>query len=66
MQHVSFVGFIVTPEWVEMEPDRVWTIAEWPEPVSHCDLQDFLGFASFYRSFISSFLRLMKPMTDRL
>jgi hypothetical protein len=49
-----------------MEPDRVRTISEWPEPASHCDIQVFLGFTNFYRRFISSFLRLAKQMTDML
>ncbi len=66
MQRISFVGFTVTPEGVKMEPDRVRTIAEWPEPASHCDIQVFLGFANFYKRFISSFLRITKPMTDML
>jgi hypothetical protein len=66
VQWISFVGFIVMPEGVEMEPDRVCTIAEWPEPASHRDIQVFLSFANFYRRFISSFSRLAKPMTDML
>ncbi len=66
MQRISFVGFIVTPEGVEMEPDRVRTIAEWPEPASHRDIQVFLSFANFYRRFISSFSRIAKPMTNML
>ncbi len=49
-----------------MEPDRVCTISEWPEPASHHDIHVFLGFANFYRQFISSFSRLAKPMTDML
>jgi hypothetical protein len=35
MQQISFVGFIVTPEGVKMEPDRICTIVEWPEPASY-------------------------------
>ncbi len=66
MQQISFVGFIVTPEGVEMEPDRVRTISEWSEPASHRNIQVFLGFANFYRRFISGFSRLAKPMTDML
>jgi hypothetical protein len=38
MQRFSFVGFIVTPESIEMEPDRVRTFAEWPEPATHRDI----------------------------
>ncbi len=30
-QHISFVGFVITPNGVEMEPERVRTIEDWPE-----------------------------------
>jgi hypothetical protein len=66
MPRISFVGSIITLEGVEMEPDRVRTIAEWPEPESHRDIQVFLGFANFYRRFISAFSKIAKPMTDML
>jgi hypothetical protein len=49
-----------------MELDRVRTIAEWPEPASHRNIQVFLGFANLYRRFISSFSHFVKPMTDML
>ncbi len=45
-QHVSFVGFIVSPHRVEMEPDRIRTITKWPMPTSYCDIQVFLRFAN--------------------
>ncbi len=66
MQRISFVSFIITQGGVEMEPDRVRTIAEWPEPKSHCDIQVFLSFANFYHHFISAFSKIAKPMTDML
>jgi hypothetical protein len=38
MQWISFIGFIITQEGVEIELDRVRTIAEWPEPTCHRDI----------------------------
>jgi hypothetical protein len=66
MQQISFVRLIVTPEGVEIEPDRVRTITEWPEPTCHCRIQVFLSFANFYRRFINSVSHLAKLMTDML
>jgi hypothetical protein len=66
MQQISFIGFVVMPECVEMELARVRTIAMWPEPTCHHDIQVFLGFANFYRRFISSFSCLTKSITDML
>src|SRR5579864_5113099 len=44
---VSFLGFIISPEGISMEPDRVSAITEWPIPTSVQDVQIFLGFANF-------------------
>jgi hypothetical protein len=66
MQQISFVGLIVTTEGVEIEPDIVRTIAEWPKQECYRDITIFFGFANFYRQFISSFSRLAKPMTNML
>jgi hypothetical protein len=49
-----------------MEPDRVWTIAEWPEHESLRDIQVFLSFTNFYGQFISTFSKIAKLMTDML
>jgi hypothetical protein len=66
LQLSSLIGFNVQPQGVKMELDSVHRIAEWPEPTCHRNIQVFLSFANFYRHFISSFLRLVKPMTDML
>jgi hypothetical protein len=66
MQRISFVGFIVMLEGIEMKRDRVRIIAEWPKPASHPGIQRFLSFANFYRRIISSCSCFAKPMTGML
>jgi hypothetical protein len=62
----GFVWFIITPEEVRMEKDRIATIEEWPMLDSHRNIQVFLGFANFYRRFIKSFSWIVQPMTAML
>jgi hypothetical protein len=50
------------PECIEMEADRVCTIAEWPEQTCHDSIPLFLSFAKFYWYFISIFSLLIKLM----
>jgi hypothetical protein len=64
MQRISFVKFIVMRVGIETELNRVGMIAEWPKLSCHCSTQVFLGFTNFYRRFLSSYSRLMKPITD--
>ncbi len=65
-KEIGFVGFVITLDEVRMEPDRIATIAEWPIPESHRDIQVFLGFANFYRRFIKGFSKIVKPLTAML
>ena len=48
---VSFLGFIIAPGSVQMDPAKVSAVSEWPTPDSRKKVQQFLGFANFYRRF---------------
>jgi hypothetical protein len=63
---VEFLGFIVGPKGVTMDPTRVSTVSEWPTPTSIKEIQVFLGFANFYRRFIEGYSRLAGPLTNLL
>ncbi|UTT92537.1 hypothetical protein NDA17_007488 [Ustilago hordei] len=60
---VEFLGFIIKPTGIEMDPEKVCTVKEWPMPESIHDIQRFLGFANFYRRFIAHFAHIAKPLT---
>jgi len=63
---VAFLGFIVSPGGIAMEPERVEAIAVWPVPGSVHEVQVFLGFAGFYRRFIRNYSLISAPLTDLL
>jgi hypothetical protein len=58
----KYLGLIVTPNGIEMDPEKVKTITEWQAPTSLKDLQRFLGFANFYRRFIQGFSKVTNPL----
>ncbi|KAJ1595137.1 hypothetical protein NDA11_003304 [Ustilago hordei] len=60
---VEFLGYIIKPTGIEMDPEKVHTVKEWPMPESIHDIQRFLGFANFYRRFIAHFACIAKPLT---
>jgi hypothetical protein len=46
-----------------MDPTKVQTIQDWPEPRKVKDVQSFLGFTNFYRQFIHEYSDIIVPLT---
>ena len=46
-----------------MDQSKVQAIQDWPEPRKVKDIQSFLGFANFYRRFISDYSDIVVPLT---
>lgn len=59
---VSFLGFVVSPEGMQMDPSKTRAVKDWPTPQSRRDVQRFLGFAKFYRQFIWCFSSIASPL----
>jgi len=55
VQEISFLGFVVGSQGVQMDPSKVAAITSWPVPKSVHDIRVFLGLANFYRRFIDNF-----------
>src|SRR5579859_6499422 len=66
VQEVSFLGFIVGPGGVQMDPEKLVAITTWPVPKSVHDVRVFLGLANFYRRFILNFSKVAGAMTALL
>ena len=45
---VKYLGYILSPTGLTMDPIKVQTIQDWPEPCKVKYVQSFLGFANFY------------------
>jgi hypothetical protein len=49
---VHFLGFIIGRDGIHINPERIWTISDWPSLTSFYDNQVFLGFTGYFRRFV--------------
>ena len=63
---VEFLGYHCSAEGLRMDEGKIQVILDWPEPCNIRDVQLFLGFANFYRCFITRYSDIVIPLTRLL
>ena len=59
---VHFLGHIISNKGVATDPEKTNKVANWPVPKTRKEVQQFLGFANYYRRFIRNFATIAKPL----
>lgn len=60
---VIFLGYIIGSRRVKADSEKIQAVVEWSRPTTLKQLQQFLGFANFYRRFIKNYSRVEAPLT---
>ena len=60
---IGFLGHIVSDQGVSVDPEKVQTIRDWPQPRNATEVRSFLGLAGYYRKYVKGFASLAQPMT---
>ncbi|CAM8931525.1 unnamed protein product [Rhodiola kirilowii] len=63
---VQYLGHLISHAGVEVDPDKIRAIKDWPVPTSLKHLHSFLGLASYYRRFVARYAHIAVPLTDLL
>jgi len=66
VQKTTFLGFLISKNGIEMDPEKVNGVLDWETPKTVKDIQCFLGFANFYRRFIWKYSALCQPLFNLL
>lgn len=62
-QKIEYLGHFVGNGQLEMDPEKVKAVMDWPAPKNVKEVQQLLGFANFYRRFIDGYSSIVKPLT---
>jgi hypothetical protein len=63
---ISLLGFLVNPEGIQPDPDKVDSIVSMPTPNTVSKLRSFLAMINFYRKFIPKLAETPKPLYELL
>lgn len=59
---IKFLGHIVTPEGMTMDPEKLQAIHDFPPPRNKREMQSFIGFCNFYRKFADHHASKIGPL----
>lgn len=63
---VKYLGYIVSENGMEIDPERVKVMVEYPQPKTIKSLRRFLGLTGYYRRLIKNFSGIASPLTNLL
>ena len=64
VSHINYLGMILSPGHIEMDPTKLDGIRNWPTLAKVKDIHSFLGFTNFYRKFIGDYSNIAHPLLD--
>jgi hypothetical protein len=61
---VAFLGYVMTPQGIEVDEAKIDAIKSWPILATLTQLWSFLGLAGFYGHFMRDFSTIAAPLND--
>jgi hypothetical protein len=66
IKEVPFLGHVISPEGITMDPSKVKEVLNWKPPTTVSEVWSFLSLADYSRRFIPNFSRIAKSVTELL
>jgi hypothetical protein len=62
-KQIHYLGHVLSEEGVVVDPNKIRSIMEWPNPKDVLDIISFMGLVGYYRIFIKGFSKIGCPIT---
>ncbi|MDM1593466.1 RNase H-like domain-containing protein, partial [Escherichia coli] len=66
VDHVEYLGFLVSKDGISPDSAKVQAVIDWPEPKTVKEVRGFLGLTGWYRIFIPKYALIASPLTSLL
>ena len=63
-QQLSYLGYIISPNQVQIDPIKLKGISDWSAPSTVKETRKFLEFCNFYRKFIKDYAKITSPINQ--
>ena len=61
-----YLGFVISRERLNMDPEKVQAIIDWPSPRNIFEVRSFHGLESLYRKFINNFSGICASIVETI
>jgi transposase InsO family protein len=61
---LGFLGHIVGQSGLQVDPKKVQSVLQWPEPKNVSDVRKFLGLTNYFRKFLQGYSNMVRPLTQ--
>lgn len=63
-QEVTFLGHVVSSNWVRPDPGNISKITGWPVPTTVTEVRAFMGMGNYYHRFLKGFSQVVRPVVE--
>ncbi|TYK06599.1 Ty3/gypsy retrotransposon protein [Cucumis melo var. makuwa] len=61
---IGYLGHFISEKDIEVDPEKIRAIREWPVPTNVREVRGFLGVTGYYRRFVQNYDTIAAPLTQ--